>query len=83
MDAKVQITITAPDGTVLDEFPVTHWLLCQSEDDEGVGSKASESLLVTRIARAIRNTAEHWLLCQSEDDDVCTMQPGYRGVGGK
>lgn len=48
----VKVTICTADGEVLDQFQVMEWRACDV-DDEGVGSMASESLLVHRIKRAM------------------------------
>jgi hypothetical protein len=61
----VVVNITTPDGELLDRFPVTHWRYEERyedikggpdsglEDCECVGSNASQSLLVERIARYV------------------------------
>jgi hypothetical protein len=49
------ITITRRDGLVLDSFPVTaDWRGCGVEE-ESVGTKASEALLIHRIKRALED----------------------------
>jgi hypothetical protein len=50
---RIKLTISTPDGVVLDQFLVTHWKEEADLDDEGVGSRASESLLMDRIRRAM------------------------------
>ena len=50
----VRISITTTDGEVLDTFDVAHWRAeCDSEDQESVGSHASEALLMDRIKRYV------------------------------
>jgi hypothetical protein len=54
-NAQVLITITRRDGLVLDSFPVTaDWRGCGVEE-ESVGTKASEALLIHRIKRALED----------------------------
>jgi hypothetical protein len=57
MSNRIKITITTPDGTVLDTFLACHWRTKTSADEddadfENFGSPASESLLMHRIRRA-------------------------------
>jgi hypothetical protein len=50
---RVLITITRPDGLVLDSFPVVpDWRNAEIEE-ESVGTNASESLLMYRIKKAM------------------------------
>lgn len=52
--SEIRITITTPDGTVLDQFPVCDWRHELDADDfECTGSTASESVLAQRI--------RHWV----------------------
>lgn len=52
----VCVTVRAPDGEVLEDFQVCHW---RSEDagsfsdEENVGSRASEALLIDRITQYV------------------------------
>jgi len=63
MDPSVRLTITTPDGDILDQFPVCHWRdqsgLSDDENDnaECVGSPASRALLCERIERYVREPA--------------------------
>ena len=53
----ITITITDPDGKVIERFPVAHWRTELEEDDfESFGSHAANSLLVERIQRAANHT---------------------------
>jgi hypothetical protein len=50
---RVLITITSPDGTVLDSFPVVpDWRTAKLEE-EAVGTNATEGMLVYRIKAAM------------------------------
>ena len=50
---KIKITISNPDtGEVLDQFIVTNWRECDAED-EGVGTHASECLLIHRVKASL------------------------------
>ena len=54
----IRITITTEDGEVLDQFPVRHWRDDSDDNnEENVGSHASESLLAARISRCVATKA--------------------------
>lgn len=55
MHDRVKVTITTEDGEVLDQFTVCHWRHeCDDDEQENVGSPASESLMAERIRRLVR-----------------------------
>jgi hypothetical protein len=50
---QVKISITDPDtGDLLDEFLVSDWH--ETEEEEGVGAYAAESLLLARIKATLK-----------------------------
>jgi hypothetical protein len=55
MRDKVKVTITSEDGEVLDDFTVCHWRYdCGDDDQENIGSRASEALFLDRFRRVVK-----------------------------
>lgn len=55
---SIRLTVTTTDGEVLDTFSVSHWRTetnTDIDDEESIGSIASEDLLVERIKRYVED----------------------------
>ena len=52
---RVLITITRPDGLVIDSFPVVGDWRKAEVDEEAVGTNATEGMLIYRIKKALED----------------------------
>jgi hypothetical protein len=52
---RVLITITRPDGLVIDSFPVVGDWRNAEIDEEAVGTNATEGMLIYRIKKALED----------------------------
>jgi hypothetical protein len=53
---RVLITITQPDGMVLDSFPVVGDWRTAAAEEEAVGTNATEGMLIYRIKKALEDS---------------------------
>jgi hypothetical protein len=55
----VYVTITTPEGLILDRFPVCHWQRdLADEDQQNVGSPRDAQLLAERVAQYVEAPAQ-------------------------